>query len=85
MPRSTAEIEKSLKKVEVAIADRRALFSNQSRTDRLLMLITLQLRGDADERAWAQTIRDWLLSLGGKPPRQRQIKDRRGISSLRFR
>ncbi|HEX2766139.1 MAG TPA: hypothetical protein VHR55_05850 [Candidatus Limnocylindria bacterium] len=85
VPRSTAEIEKSLGRVEHAIEDRRALFSNKARTDRLLMLITLQLRGEADERAWAHTIREWLMSRGGKPPRQRQIRDRRGISSLRFR
>lgn len=85
VPRSTAEIEKSLGRVEHATEDRRALFSNKARTDRLLMLITLQLRGDADERAWARTICEWLMNRGGKPPRQRQIPDRRGISSLRFR
>lgn len=84
-PHSTAEIEKSLKKVERAIGDRRALFANKPRTDRLLMLMTLQLRGDADDHEWGHTIREWLVTRGGKAPRQRQIHDRRGISSLRFR
>lgn len=49
------------------------------------MPIALRLRGDHDERASAPTIRDWRTARGAKPPRQRQIRDRKGISSLRFR
>lgn len=79
-PRSAAE---SFKKVEGAIGDRPAQISNQPRTDRLRMFITLQLRGDLDEREWVHTIREWPAAAGRHG--QRQIHDRRGISSLRFR
>lgn len=83
--KSTASVEQDLKRVEKAIGSRRALFANKPRTDRLLLLITLGMRNVADERAWASTIRDWLIARGGRPGRQRQILDRAGISSLRFR
>jgi hypothetical protein len=83
--RSTASIEQDLKRVEKAIGSRRALFSNKPRTDRLLLLTTLAMRNAVDEREWASTIRAWLDARGGRPGNQRQILDRRGISSLRFR
>ncbi len=47
------------------------------------MFITLQLRGDLDEREWVHTTREWPAAAGRHG--QRQIHDRRGISSLRFR
>jgi hypothetical protein len=82
--RTTGGIEKALKVVKSRLYDRRALFSNRERTDRLLMLMTLDQRGLADERRYATKIREWLTGRGGRPDtRQGAIADARRTSSLR--
>jgi hypothetical protein len=82
--RTTGGIEKALKVVKSRLYDRRALFSNRERTDRLLMLMTLDHRGLADERRYAKEIREWLTARGGRPDsNQGAIADTRRTSSLR--
>ena len=82
--RTTGGIEKALKVVKSRLYDRRALFSNRERTDRLLMLMTLDQRGLADERRYATKIREWLTTRGGRPDSsQGMIADARRTSSLR--
>lgn len=58
-------------------------FSNRERTDRLLMLMQLQLNDLADVDAHASAIRDWLASNAGRPlTARRSITDHDGPSLL---
>jgi hypothetical protein len=86
--RSTGGVEQHLRALYLRIQHRRHMFSNRERLDRLLMLMTLDMRGSADEREWARVIRSWLMVSGGVPPPARQIADHTGgprqISSLRL-
>lgn len=64
------------------------MFSNRERLDRLLLLMTMEMRGSLDEREWARVTRSWLPISGGQPPLARQITDhvggRRKTSSFRL-
>jgi len=86
--RSTGGVEQTLKAVERRIGDRRHMFANRERTNRLLLLMVLDLSDRAHERIWATTVRSWLASRGGRPPSVRQIADPVGgprqASSLRL-
>ena len=84
--KTTGGIENTLKVVKARIRPRRHLFANAERTNRLLLLITLEMRGTLDERAWAAKIRADLLARGGRPPNQGQITDPIALgSSLRLK
>lgn len=85
VPLSTGGLEATFRReLTRRLRDRRGVFTNRERLARLLSLTTLDMLGEADERAWAQTIRQWLLSRRGQPPRTRQITDPGRTSSLRF-
>ena len=58
------------------------MFTNRERLTRLLYLITLDLIGANDERAWTATIKAELIKSGGLPPKGRQILDPAGTASL---
>ena len=61
-----------------AIAPRRCGFKNPRRLNSLLMLMQLHANGQADEHAYAATIRAWLQAHDDRP----QI-DRRVLANLR--
>lgn len=84
VPLSTGGIELIFRR-ELArrLADRRGLFTNRERLARLVLLMTLHMPGQADERRWAEIIRSYLLERAGRPPRARAIADPEGTSSLR--
>lgn len=85
VPLSTGGLEATFRReLTRRLRDRRGVFTNRQRLARLLTLMTLDMVGEADERAWAQTIRQWLLTRRGQPPRTRQITDPGRSSSLRF-
>ncbi|MGC9666169.1 hypothetical protein ACNTMW_06370 [Planosporangium sp. 12N6] len=75
--RSVGGLEGQLAIVRRMLTDRAHLLTNSVRTQRLLDLITLQLRGLADERAYATRIADHLArpapagQARGAVPRQR--------------
>ena len=86
--RSTGGIEQHLRTIYARIEDRRHMFANRERLDRLLLLMTMEMRGSLNQRKWATVIRSWLLLTGGQPPLSRQITDHVGgprkTSSLRL-
>lgn len=81
---TTGPLEQKLRVLRERVRVRRFSFRNRTRTDRLLMLLHLELDGYSSEQVYAAAIRDWLLSNGGRPrlPR-RAIADPQGLSSLR--
>ena len=44
--------------------------------------MTLDMRGQADGRDWADRLRERLYLAGGRPTNQRPHDDRKGIHSL---
>lgn len=82
-PRSNGVIERELREVKRAIYDRRTVFRNKHRTDRLLQLMTLERRGLADEDEYARLIREHLTTTGGLAEGRHTILDRAGRPSLR--
>jgi hypothetical protein len=82
--RSRQPVRTVLAELERRLGTRRAAFGNQARTNRLLLLMALDLSGFGRMHAWAQLICDWLLRGNGNPETvQRRIADRRGNRSLR--
>jgi hypothetical protein len=80
---STSPVEAALRQVDRRIGDRVGSFTNRSRMNKLLALIALDLRGQADERHWADRLRERLYLLGGRPvSHQRTADDLRGAWSL---
>lgn len=61
--RSTGGIEQHLRRIYQRIEDRRHMFANRERLNRLLMLMTIEMRGSLDEREWAKVIRSCSSSL----------------------
>lgn len=81
---SRRAVPAALAELDVRLGTRRAAFSNQARTDRLLRLMALDLSGVARVHAWTDLICAWLERTGGRPASsQRSIADRGGLSSLR--
>lgn len=64
---------------------RRFCFRNAARTNLLVGLMRLELNGQANERHYAEIIRDHLQARGAQPGRQLAITDTRGTYSLRPR
>ncbi|MGH2714023.1 MAG: hypothetical protein ACRDM7_09110 [Thermoleophilaceae bacterium] len=72
-----------LRQVERRIGNRVGSFTNRSRMNKLLDLIALELRGQADDRRWADRLRERLYLAGGRPTsHQRAADDPRGTWSL---
>lgn len=83
IPLSTGGLEQTFRReLTTRLADRRGVFTNRERLTRLLYLITLDLIGANDERAWTATIKAELIKSGGLPPKGRQILDPAGTASL---
>jgi hypothetical protein len=65
------------------IWSRRGTFTNRARTDRLLLLIALDVSGRARVNTWTRQICEWLERTGGRPRAiQRRIVDRDDRPSL---
>ena len=82
-PRSTGALEEFFRQLENTIGDRASRMTNKTRTDALLKLLAARRNGWADETAWAELIRDHLLSSHGRAPDQRRHVDSRSEPSLR--
>jgi hypothetical protein len=84
MPLTTAALEQLTKPISAALYPRRYALKNRERLNRLLMLLQLRVNGDDDVQAYANTIRAWLESNGGRPiGLRRAIADPAGFPSLR--
>jgi hypothetical protein len=82
-PLTTGALEAKLTTLRGWLADRRATFTNQRRTDRLLMLMRLQLNGHANRRTYHRLLQDHARSRGGSPLlKPRRVRDPLGIPSL---
>jgi hypothetical protein len=81
-PHSIGSVEATLKKVDSAFFDRSSSFGIRTRMNLLLGLMTLSMRGKADERVWAEHIRRVLHPVGGYAPGQRPHDDPAGLPSL---
>jgi hypothetical protein len=75
-PLTTGGLEEKLNTVRGWLADRRGTFSNRQRTDRLLMLMRLQLNGHANRRTYHRLLQEHARSRGGDPLlKPRQVRD----------
>lgn len=70
-PRSIGGLEASLQSVKLMVKDRSSQLTNTVRTQRLLDLMTLHVRGVADERVYATRLTEALTANGGVAPKQR--------------
>lgn len=77
VPNSIGAVEGTLSQLNGWFGNqkRASVFGNQARMNKLLGLMTLEFRGQADELEWAETIRLALLPRGGQPELQRQWVD----------
>lgn len=81
-PHSTGAVEAILHELDRRLADRAGSFTNRARMTKLLDLMTLELTGRADPRAWADHIRERLYLAHGRPANQRPHDDPKGSYSL---
>jgi hypothetical protein len=79
---STDVLEEKLGLLGERLSARRGNLRNRERTNRLLMLVQLELNALADEKRYARIIEEELLARGGRADRRRAILDPGG-SSLR--
>jgi len=79
---STGPVEQTLREIDRRIGNRVGSFSNRTRLAKLLDLMTLDLRGQADGREWADRLRERLYHAGGRPTNQRPHDDPKGVHSL---
>lgn len=61
------------------LAYRTQSLRNQPRSNQLLRLMVAGRNGQADERAWAERIRQHLIANDGQAPRQRQLVGAGGL------
>jgi len=81
-PHSTGAVEQTLHTLDRRLRDRAGSFTNRARMAKLLALMTLELNGRADERRWADRLRERLYLAGGRPANQRPHDDPKGRYSL---
>lgn len=81
-PNSTGPVEKILQEVDRRFGDRIGSFTNRARMTKLLALMTLDLNGRADEREWADRIRERVYLAGGHSGHRRPHDDPKGVYSL---
>ncbi len=79
---TTDALQQKLGLLRERLSARRGNLRNRERTNRLLMLVHLELNALADERRYARIIEEELLARGGRADRRRVILDPGG-SSLR--
>lgn len=70
MPLTTSPMDGVIHPICDALSPRRYAFKNRERRNRLLMLMQLHANGDANERAYTKTIRDWLEAHHGRRARR---------------
>lgn len=82
--RSRQELRARLRELDDRLGSRRTTFGNRARTDRLLLLMGLDVSGLGRVNSWAQLICVWLEQGNGRPATtQRRIVDRGGHRSMR--
>ena len=79
---TTDGLQQKLGVLDEQLSSRRGNLRNRERTNRLLMLVQLELNALADEKRYARIIEEELLARGGRADRRRAILDPGG-SSLR--
>ena len=72
---STGAVEAILHELDRRLHHRAGSFTNRTRMKKLLALMTLELTGQADPRAWADRIRERLYLTAGRPTNQRPHDD----------
>jgi hypothetical protein len=82
IPNSTSPIEAPLAEIKRRLADRAGVFTNLARMNKLLALIALDLRGQADGRAWADRLRERTYLPGRHAAQQRPHDDPKKVVSL---
>lgn len=83
-PVTNGALEHELDWLRSQIDYRVSTFTNRPRLNRLLMLMVLKQNGFADEREYAERIREWLLTNGGHPRiKRREVTDPLRQPSLR--
>lgn len=81
-PESTGPLEAELHNMRGLLTRRAQVLRNKPRTDLLLRLVVAGRRGQANERTWAEKVRQHLVALDGIPHQQRRLVEGRGHSSL---
>jgi hypothetical protein len=85
-PKSNGSVEQFLDHLGSSLSDRCATFTNKTRLDRLLLLMTMAAAGNADADLWTEVIRDHVTALAGRPANQRRHVEADSSPSLhRFR
>jgi hypothetical protein len=79
---STGAVEAVLHELDRRLHHRAGSFTNRARMNKLLALMTLELTGQADPRAWADRIRQRLYLTAGRPTNQRPHDDPKHSYSL---
>jgi len=82
VPNSTSPVEAPLAEIKRRLQDRAGVFTNLARMNKLLALMTLDLRGQTDGRAWADGLREHTYLAGGHAPEQRPHDDAKDVISL---
>jgi hypothetical protein len=72
-------LEADIKWLRHRLAYRAQSLRNRPRTDQLLRLMVAGRNGEADERGWAERIRQHLIANNGRVPRQRQLVGAGGL------
>ncbi len=84
-PRGVGALETVIADISERIGTRGLVFRNRPRLQRLLDLMTVELRGEADETAWAGLIRAHLVANGGRPAVSRRSSRDIGSQTVRDR
>jgi hypothetical protein len=79
---STSPVEARLEELKRRLKDRAGSFTNLARMNKLLALMALDLRGEADGRQWADRVRERTYLDGGHAAEQRPHDDPVDIVSL---
>jgi hypothetical protein len=72
-PETVGPLEAHVRWLRGRFAHRAQSLRNAPRTNQLLRLMVAGRNGQADERLWAERIRQHLVANGGQAPRQRQL------------
>jgi hypothetical protein len=78
-PESTGPLEADIKWLRGRLAYRAQSLRNRPRTNQLLRLMVAGRNGQANERVWAERIRQHLIANEGRAPRQRQLVGAGGL------
>lgn len=82
-PYSSGAVEQFFRHLDATLGDRAARLTNKARADALLQLLAAHRNGWANQQAWADLIRENLLTRQGRAPQQRQCSNPAHPSSLR--